>query len=120
MTVPLTEIAIKNAKPKEKPYKLADSEGLHLYVKPDGGRFWRFKYRYHNKEKLLSFGKYPLTTLADARRRKETAKKQLLEGIDPSAQAKQIVQQATQAHQTTFSYIANEFINKLEKEGWAV
>lgn len=70
----LTDAACKNAKPKEKPYKLADSGGLHLLVKPNGGRYWRMKYRFDDKEKLLSFDVYPEVSLSEARAKRDKAK----------------------------------------------
>ncbi len=56
----LTHLMIKNAKPKDKPYKLTDGAGLHLYVKPNGSRLWRLEYSFNNKEKLLSIGPFPI------------------------------------------------------------
>ena len=81
----LNKKACDNAKPKEKPYKLADGGGLYLQVTPQGGLYWRLKYRFAGKEKLLALGTYPLISLADAREKRDTAKKQLVAGIDPSS-----------------------------------
>ncbi len=86
--MPLTDIAIRNAKPKEKPYKLSDSGGLFLLVQPAGGKWWRYKYRFFGKEKTLAIGTYPDTSLADARERHSQARKLLAAGTDPM-QAKQ-------------------------------
>jgi len=85
----LTDAACKNAKPKEKPYKLADSGGLHLLAKPNSGPYWRVKYRFDGKEKLLSFGLYPEVSLADARTKRDKAKARLKQSQD-SAQARLI------------------------------
>ena len=63
----LSDIAVRKAAPRERPYKLADGGGLHLLVQPNANKYWRFKYRHAGKEKLLSFGRYPITTLANAR-----------------------------------------------------
>lgn len=63
----LTDVSVRNAKPKEKQYKLSDSGGLYLLIKPNGGKFWRLKYRIAGKEKLLSIGAYPIIILAEAR-----------------------------------------------------
>ena len=82
----LTEAQIRAARPKEKPYKLYDARGLYLLIKPNDGRFWRFKYRFGGKEKLLSFGTYPYVSLKRARDRREEARRFLEEGKDPSAQ----------------------------------
>ncbi len=65
--MPLTDIALRNAKPKEQPYKLFDGGGLFLYVTPSGSRLWRLAYRFAGKTKQLSFGPYPTISLADAR-----------------------------------------------------
>ncbi|GBQ09050.1 Arm DNA-binding domain-containing protein [Saccharibacter floricola] len=62
----LTDVAARKAKGAEKPYKLSDSQGLFLYVQPNGSRLWRMKYRFGGKERLLSFGKYPEVTLSSA------------------------------------------------------
>ena len=69
----LTAVAIKNAKGREKPYKLTDSDGLFLYVTPNGGRYWRMNYRYLGKQKTLAFGVYPDTGLAEAREQRDAA-----------------------------------------------
>ena len=86
---------IKSLKLAEKPYKVADSNGLYLHVLPSGTKVWRQKYRFHNREKLLTHGKYPIVTLADARRLRDAALKDLSEGNDPAkikrvAKAKQV------------------------------
>jgi hypothetical protein len=67
--MPLTDVAIRKAKPKKAPYKLSDGGGLFLWVQPAGGKWWRYKYRFAGKEKLLALGTYPDVTLADARER---------------------------------------------------
>ncbi|HFZ4877230.1 tyrosine-type recombinase/integrase [Serratia marcescens] len=72
------------AKPREKPYKLADGAGLYLEVVPSGSRYWRMKYRFNGKEKRMAFGVYPAVSLAQARALRDEAKKKLAEGIDPS------------------------------------
>ena len=79
----LSEIQIKKAKAAERPYKLADGEGLFLLVQKNGSKLWRLKYRYHGKEKLLSFGAYPEVGIAAARELKRAAKGVLAEGRDP-------------------------------------
>ncbi|ELP2457966.1 DUF4102 domain-containing protein, partial [Salmonella enterica] len=74
---------VEAAKGKEKSYKLFDGGGLYLQVEPNGSRYWRMKYRFAGKEKRLSFGVYPTVTLADARQKREDAKKLLVAGEDP-------------------------------------
>ncbi|OQW45981.1 MAG: integrase [Proteobacteria bacterium SG_bin6] len=81
--MPLTETQAKNAKPRERAYKLADSEGLFLLVQPNGTKLWRMKYRFAGKEKLLSFGAYPALGIAAARDKRKAAKALLAESKDP-------------------------------------
>ena len=84
----LTDVQCKAAQGKDKPYKLADSAGLYLYISPTGHRSWRMKYRFHGKEKRLTFGPYPDVKLADARSKRDAARALLREHIDPSVEAK--------------------------------
>lgn len=65
--MPLSDSACRNAKPKDKPYKMGDSNGLYLFISPTGSKLWRMKYRFHGKERTLSFGPYPEVSLAEAR-----------------------------------------------------
>ncbi|HJV65187.1 MAG TPA: integrase arm-type DNA-binding domain-containing protein [Geomonas sp.] len=81
--LPLTDVQVKNAKPTSKDYKLFDGFGLYLLVTPSGGKLWRMEYRFADKKKLLSFGSYPSIPLADARQRREDARKLLTKGVDP-------------------------------------
>ncbi|MEQ1558268.1 MAG: integrase arm-type DNA-binding domain-containing protein [Methyloglobulus sp.] len=81
----LSDTAIKNAKPAAKPYKLADSGGLYLFVQPNGGKYFRLNYRFEGKHKTLAIGTYPATSLAKARTARDTAKIQVADGIDPAA-----------------------------------
>ena len=83
----LTATAVKQAKPKAKPYKLADGGGLYLHVKT-AGKYWRYKYRFAGKEKLLALGTYPDISLADARKLHQAARENLADGIDPSSYKK--------------------------------
>ncbi len=103
----LTEMAIKKAKPEAKDYKMADGGGLYLLVKSTGSKFWRLKYRIGGKEKLLAIGIYPSITLAEARDRREQARKLLANGGDPSA----IKQTAKQAKLNTLQITENSFTN---------
>ena len=86
--MPLTEAAIRTAKPGEKPYKLADEKGLFLLINPSGSKWWRLKFRVDGKEKLLSFGTYPEIGLKKARADRDDARKMLAIGIDPSQHRK--------------------------------
>jgi integrase len=105
----LSDTAIRNAKPTAKPYKLSDEKGLFLLVKPSGGKWWRYKYRFAGKEKLLALGTYPNTSLADARKRHEKARKLLAEGIDPGQEKQKAKRQLIAKHQNTFETIAREW-----------
>lgn len=79
----LTDIKVKTAKPKDKPYKLADGGGMYLLINTNGSKYWRMKYRFAGKEKMLSIGVYPDVTLADAREKRSEARKLLAAGGDP-------------------------------------
>jgi len=107
--MPLTDAACKNAKPKEKPYKLADGGGLHLLVKPNGGRYWRMKYRHGGKEKLLAFGVYPAVSLSDARRQRDEARERIASGDDPAVVKRKAKQLDALNKENTFEAIAREW-----------
>src|SRR5271155_3725228 len=84
----LTALALQNAKPKAKTYKLSDGDGLHLWVEPHGSKLWRFRYHFDSKEKMISFGSFPEVSLASAREKRDAARKLIAKGIDPSYQKK--------------------------------
>ncbi len=107
--MPLTDAAIRNAKAKDKPYKLADGGGLFLWVQPSGGKWWRYKYRFAGKEKLLALGSYPDVSLAEARERHAQARKLLSAGSDPSEVKKEEKRLALLKSVTTFEAIAREW-----------
>jgi integrase len=116
IVTPLTDTQVKNAKPKDKPYKLADGGGLYLEVMPTGSRLWRMKIRQASgKEGRLAFGSYPEVTLAEAREKREVARRQKANGIDP-AQAKRIEKTSKAiANANTFEAVAREWHeNRLE------
>ncbi|RLA23501.1 MAG: integrase [Gammaproteobacteria bacterium] len=85
ITVKLVATQIKQAKPRDRAYKLSDGGGLFLLVNPNGSKYWRLKYRYAGKEKKLALGVYPKVTLANARKAGNTARDQIQDGIDPGA-----------------------------------
>ncbi|MDX1444012.1 MAG: integrase arm-type DNA-binding domain-containing protein, partial [Gammaproteobacteria bacterium] len=117
----LTDAAIRNAKPRERTYKMFDGKGLYLEVSPKGGKWWRLKYRFAGKEKRLSFGVYPEVPLAGrkdprtgqwiegARDKRDRARQLLADGIDPSAQRR--AERATQAAnaENSFEAVAREW-----------
>ncbi len=84
----LTDIQIKRAKPQDKPYTLNDGQGLSLLINPDGSKGWRFRFRFAGKVRLMSFGSYDLVSLAEAREKRDTARKQVANGIDPVEERK--------------------------------
>lgn len=106
----LNELKVKNAKPKEKLYRLFDGRGLYLEVNPAGGRYWRFKYRFNDKERRMGFGVYPDIGLADARERRDQARKLIANGVDP-AEAKQAAK-VSRAGGDSFEAIAREWHSK--------
>lgn len=115
--MPLTDIAVKNAKPKEKPYKLSDWGGMYLYVQPTGQKYWRYRYRFAGKQKTLAFGIYPTVSLADARERLNEARKVLDEGNDPGEVKKEVKRQLLLKHENTFEAIAREWYEQ-RKHAW--
>lgn len=86
----LSDPSCKNAKPKEKPYKLADEKGMFLLVNPNGSKYFRLKYRFLGKEKVLALGVYPDTSLKDARIKRDEAREQIAKGIDPGDIRKEV------------------------------
>ncbi|MEI7222533.1 tyrosine-type recombinase/integrase [Pectobacterium carotovorum] len=107
---------VETAKPKEKPYKMADGGGLYLLVKTNGSRYWRLKYRIDGKEKLLALGVYPDVSLADARAKRDEARKGIAGGIDPlEAKKEQKVEREAQV-KNTFQEIALEWHNMKVKK----
>src|SRR5262245_7084700 len=80
----LTQFALVNAKLQPKPYKPSDGDGLHLLVQPNGSKLWRFRYRFAGKENMLALGDFPTVSLADARIKRQEARKLLLDGVDPA------------------------------------
>jgi len=113
----LTDIAIRQAKPAAKQYKIADGGGLYLLVTPAGGKLWRLKYRVAGKEKLLAFGAYPEVSLADARKRRDQARQQIAANKDPAREKKRAeVRQRAEAS-NTFAFISAEYCAKRKSDG---
>jgi integrase len=108
----LTDLAIKRIKPGPSPVKASDSGGLHLLVTPTGGRLWKCAYRFAGKQRTLSFGAYPDVSLGAARARREAAKTQLRQGIDPGAVVKAEKQAVIAATANTFSAVCTEWIDR--------
>lgn len=124
----LSVTSIRNAKPKGKPYKLADERGLFLLVQPSGGMLWRFKYRIDGRdeagapkrvEKKLGLGTYPDVSLKDARDRRDEARALLAKGIDPADQKRRDKLAAQTSAANTFRAIAKAYIEKNTRDGLA-
>lgn len=111
----LSDLACKNAKSKGKPYRLADGDGLYLLVQKNGSKLWQLRYRYLEKENILSFGKYPLVSLLDARGKRDDAKRSLIAGINPSTKRKEEKIAAITEARTTFGLIAEEYVTRMEE-----
>ncbi len=110
--MPLTDTAIRKAKPRDKPRKIYDSRGLYLEIAPRGTKAWRFKYRFAEKEKRISMGIYPEVSLKLARRRRDEARKLLARDIDPSAYRKAQKQSKRQWARNSFEAVAAEWLAK--------
>jgi hypothetical protein len=109
--IPLTDMKVQKAKLKDKPISLFDGGGLYLLVTPSGGKLWRFKYRFNNREKKLAFGSYPEISLQDARQKREDARRLLANNVDPDAVRK--AQKIAKTEETeTFEVIAREWHTK--------
>ena len=112
--MPLTNLKVTKAKPKEKPYKLADERGMYLLVHPKGGKWWRLDYRFQGKRKTLSLGTVPDVSLKDARKKRDDARSILEDGVDPSyyrASAKAF-------GEDSFEAVAREWYEKFQRQ-WA-
>jgi integrase len=114
----LSDTAVRNAKPKKKPYKIADGEGLFLLIMPSGSKYWRLRYFFAGKEKLLALGVYPEITLADARDRRAQARQVLAAGNDPGEVKKEVKRVAILNNTNTFEVVAREWYEKRKHE-WA-
>jgi integrase len=106
---PLTDVAIRNAKPAEKTRKLFDGGGLYVEITPSGGKLWRFKYQFASKAKLLALGQWPETSLSAARRKREEARELLARGIDPGEARKAEKLRQKSLAENTFEAIAKEW-----------
>ncbi len=116
--LPLTDAKIKALKPRGKPYKITDYDGLFLFVTPSSGsKLWRFKFRLNGKEGLMCFGKYPFVSLMEARFKRDEAKSMVAKGINPAHEKRKA--KDAKAHKTehTFAKIAEKYLTKAIKEG---
>jgi hypothetical protein len=115
----LYKTTIEAAKPGAGPYMLPDGDGLHLLIKPNGSKLWRFRYRFAGKQLMLSLGSFPEISLASARQKRDEARRLLAEGKNPSHQRREDKVKAEIAARNTFGAIAAELIEKIEQEGKA-
>ena len=113
--MPLTDTAIRNAKPKDKQYKLSDERGLYLLVLKSG-KYFRWDYRFLDKRKTLAMGVYPDTSLSDAREKRDEARKLLANDIDPPQHKKEKKAAMKETLANNFEAIAREWIGKQRKK----
>jgi integrase len=111
----LSDLRIKNLKPKDNSYKAFDGEGLFLLINKRGSKLWRLKYRIDGKEKLLALGSYPDISLQTARALKRKARELLAKGIDPSERKKEVQLQRREAELNTFESVTREYLKTKEK-----
>ncbi len=114
----LTDTAVRNARPKDKPYKLADTGGLYLQVNPNGTKYWRLKFRLAGKEKKLALGVYPTVKLAEARAERDKWKPMVKAGLDPVIERQLAKVKTQQAAANTFQAIAERWIVE-HRKGWS-
>jgi integrase len=114
----LSDAKVRNAKPKTKPYKITDGEGMFLLVAPSGSKYWRLKYVFAGKEKLLALGVYPEVSLGDARERRLHARKTLAAGNDPGEAKKEAKRVAVLKTENAFETLAREWFEQRKHE-WA-
>lgn len=107
--MPLSALAVRQAKPTHKIQRLYDGGGMYLEISPAGGKWWRWKYRYGGKEKRLSLGTFPDTGLSEARDKRDAARKLLASGIDPSQQRKATKASGEERSSNSFEVVAREW-----------
>jgi integrase len=112
----LSDAKVRNAKPRIKSYKIADGEGLFLVIMPSGSKYWRLKYFFAGKEKLLALGVYPEISLADARERRAQARKVLAAGNDPGEAKKEAKRLVILKSDNSFEAVAREWLEKRKHE----
>ena len=117
--MPLSDVAIRAAKPAATVQKLSDGGGLQLWLMPNGAKLWRLAYRFAGKQKKLAIGRYPAISLSEARAKRQEAKAHLIAGRDPSIQKQADKAQALEAQGQTFAKVAAELLDKKRREGKA-
>jgi len=114
--VTLSAVAVHHAKPRDREYKLTDERGLYLLVTPNGGKHWRFKYRFAGAERKLSFGSFPDVSFAAARERRDEVRRSIAAGTDPIAERRQKQAEKRVCDEEKFNLVADEWLAKLELE----
>ncbi|MGF6921745.1 tyrosine-type recombinase/integrase [Paraburkholderia sp. 40] len=110
--MPLTDIAVRSAAPRERAYRLTDGGGMYLEIAPSGGKYWRLKYRFGGRERRLALGVYPDVSLAAARRKRSAAREQLAAGIDPSDVKKADKRAARLNANNSFEGVARDWLEE--------
>jgi Arm DNA-binding domain len=113
----LTETAVRNAKSREKPYKLSDEKGLYVQVNPNGSKLWHLKYRFAGRENRLAFGPFPTATLAMAREQRTEAQRLLRDEVDPGEYKKQAKRAAKVAAANSFEAVARDGLQSFRPNG---
>ncbi|MET3243730.1 integrase [Burkholderia sp. OAS925] len=116
--MPLTDLEVRRAPAKEKTYRISDGRGMYLEISPAGGKYWRLKYRFNDREKRLALGVYPDVTLAHARRKRDEARAMLADGIDPGQAKKDKKRLARLSAANTFEAVALEWFER-QASAWA-
>ena len=110
----LTDVKVRNTKPKEKQFKISDGGGMYLLITPNGSKCWRLKYRFGGKEKVLALGTYPERSLSEARQRREDARKLLANGVDPGTVKKAQKAAKADSDANSFEVVAREWHEKFK------
>lgn len=110
--MPLTDVIVRNAKSRPKTYKLSDADGMFLMIAPNGSKYWRLKFRFGGKEKVLALGTYPEVSLREARTKREAHRQEISNGIDPSAKRREQKILEALNSDNTFGAIAREWLGK--------
>jgi integrase len=114
----LSDTVVRNTKPKEKMYRLKDGDGLFLQVDPRGGKYWRLRYFFGGKEKMLSFGTYPEVSLSEAREKRHNVRKLIAQNHDPAEMKKENKRKAVRDAENTFRAVAKEW-HEANKAKWS-
>lgn len=119
LAMALTDLQVRALRPKSRVYQSPADRGLYFEIHPNGSKLWRYKYRFLGKQKRLALGRFPEAGLAEARRRRDEARKTLNGGIDPLAARKREKLVAHFNAANSFGDLANEYIAKMERDGRA-